>query len=64
MRLKTFYKAPIEVELSDEEQYELVGEILREHYNENYDILEDNDRECMSRVHTYFTGKPIDYLER
>lgn len=64
MKLKTFQKVPVEIDLTKDEQYELVGNILREHYHDMYDILEDTERADMARVHEYFTGKPIDYLER
>lgn len=64
MKLKTFYSIPIEVELDHDEQCQFVGDILRSHYHDNYGILEDDVRADMARLHQYFTGKPIDYLER
>lgn len=64
MKLKTFQKVPVEIELDDDDQYELVGTILKNHYNETYDSLDDNDRNCFRRIYRYFTGLSIDYLER
>lgn len=62
MKLKTFQKVPVLIELDCEEESEVVSHILQNTYWDLVDQLDDKEREAFSIIYTHYSGLDIERI--
>ena len=64
MKLSTFHKVPVDIELSEEDEISVVSEVL---YNDYWDYgrtWTEDVKKSFSIVYQYYTGFDIERLKR
>lgn len=64
MKLTTFHKVPVEIEISKEDAENILTETLYETYWDNLSGLTEEERKAFARVYRYFSGYSIAHSER
>ena len=64
MKITVTKKKEIDVNLTDEQCDEILTRHIKNHYLEYYQDLTEEDTTALSHVYTFFSGKPLDLLER
>ena len=64
MKLSTYHKVPVEIEITDEEESKIVSEVLYKDYWEYSRMWTDDERKAFAHVYHYYSAGEIDRLKR